>query len=209
MSNIIATGFNGSGSGLMNLNAANLTGTISDARGNKPTVLLWFGLAALFLALTKRRHELVLLADGATSHRPILQEYSPYLLDQMIAAVTASTLVAYAFSNAPHPGIPGSERYALGAGDEVEWDGRPIRMSWPADPAPLWMAAEGPRTLAAVHLVVDAAAAARPACPSFRAASCRPSTKGRWCCRCSSTPAARVARASRWRCFSSNAGSST
>lgn len=55
-------------------------------------------LLALFLALSKRRHELVLLADGATSHRPILQEYSPYLLDQMIAAVTASTLVAYAFS---------------------------------------------------------------------------------------------------------------
>lgn len=53
-------------------------------------------LLALFLALSKRRHELVLLADGATSHRRILQEYSPYLLDQMIAVVTASTLVAYA-----------------------------------------------------------------------------------------------------------------
>jgi 4-hydroxybenzoate polyprenyltransferase len=53
-------------------------------------------LGALFLALSKRRHELVLLADGATSHRKILQEYSPYLLDQMISVVTASTLVAYA-----------------------------------------------------------------------------------------------------------------
>ena len=54
-------------------------------------------LLALFLALSKRRHELVLLADGATSHRPILEEYSPYLLDQMIAVVTASCLMAYAF----------------------------------------------------------------------------------------------------------------
>jgi len=54
-------------------------------------------LGALFLALSKRRHELVLLADDATSHRPILQEYTPYLLDQMISVVTASTLVAYAF----------------------------------------------------------------------------------------------------------------
>src|SRR5215211_538287 len=53
-------------------------------------------LGALFLALSKRRHELVLLADGATSHRRILQEYSPYLLDQMISVVTASSLVAYA-----------------------------------------------------------------------------------------------------------------
>jgi len=54
-------------------------------------------LLALFIALAKRRHELVLLADGATSHRPILVEYSSYLLDQMIAVVTASTLVAYIF----------------------------------------------------------------------------------------------------------------
>jgi 4-hydroxybenzoate polyprenyltransferase len=54
-------------------------------------------LLALFLALSKRRHELVLLADGATSHRRILEEYSPYLLDQMIAVVSASTIVAYAF----------------------------------------------------------------------------------------------------------------
>ena len=53
-------------------------------------------LLALFIALAKRRHELTLLADGATSHRPILEEYSPYLLDQMIGVVTVSTLVAYA-----------------------------------------------------------------------------------------------------------------
>ena len=53
-------------------------------------------LLALFLALAKRRHELVTLGDAA-SHRPILAEYSPYLLDQMIAVVTASCLTAYAF----------------------------------------------------------------------------------------------------------------
>jgi 4-hydroxybenzoate polyprenyltransferase len=53
-------------------------------------------LLALFLALSKRRHELILLADQATGHRRILGEYSPYLLDQMISVVTASTLVAYA-----------------------------------------------------------------------------------------------------------------
>ncbi len=52
---------------------------------------------ALFLALSKRRHELVLLAGGATEHRRILGEYSPYLLDQMIGVVTASTLIAYTF----------------------------------------------------------------------------------------------------------------
>jgi 4-hydroxybenzoate polyprenyltransferase len=54
-------------------------------------------LLALFISLAKRRHELVLLAGGATNHRRILGEYSPYLLDQMIAVVTASTLISYVF----------------------------------------------------------------------------------------------------------------
>jgi 4-hydroxybenzoate polyprenyltransferase len=54
-------------------------------------------LLALFLALAKRRHEIVLLAGAATNHRPTLGEYSPYLLDQMIGVVTASTLIAYVF----------------------------------------------------------------------------------------------------------------
>jgi 4-hydroxybenzoate polyprenyltransferase len=53
-------------------------------------------LLALFLSLNKRRHELTLLAGGAAEHRRILGEYSPYLLDQMIAVVTASTVVSYA-----------------------------------------------------------------------------------------------------------------
>ena len=53
-------------------------------------------LLALFLALAKRRHELVMLGDAA-GHRRALAEYSPYLLDQMIAVVTASCLTAYAF----------------------------------------------------------------------------------------------------------------
>jgi len=52
-------------------------------------------LLALFLAMSKRRHELVLLETGASTHRPILEEYSPYFLDQMISVVTASTLMAY------------------------------------------------------------------------------------------------------------------
>jgi 4-hydroxybenzoate polyprenyltransferase len=52
-------------------------------------------LGAMFLGLAKRRHELTLLADGATGHRRILEEYDPYLLDQMISVVAAATLVAY------------------------------------------------------------------------------------------------------------------
>ncbi|HEY2993101.1 MAG TPA: decaprenyl-phosphate phosphoribosyltransferase [Methylomirabilota bacterium] len=53
-------------------------------------------LLALFLALGKRRHEVLTLGEGAARHRPTLAEYSPGLLDQMIAVVTASTVTAYA-----------------------------------------------------------------------------------------------------------------
>lgn len=52
-------------------------------------------LLALFLGLAKRRHEITALADGAPGHRRILEEYDPYLLDQMIAIVAAATLVVY------------------------------------------------------------------------------------------------------------------
>ena len=60
-------------------------------------LLVCTSLLALFLALSKRRHELVLLAADASDHRPSLDQYTPYLLDQMISVVTASTLIAYAF----------------------------------------------------------------------------------------------------------------
>ena len=53
-------------------------------------------LLALFLALGKRRYEVLTLEEGAARHRPILAEYSAGLLDQMIAVVTASTVTAYA-----------------------------------------------------------------------------------------------------------------
>lgn len=53
-------------------------------------------LLALFLALAKRRHEITLLGEEAARHRAILGEYTPYLVDQMIAVVAASTLMGYA-----------------------------------------------------------------------------------------------------------------
>ena len=52
-------------------------------RAVEPDVALttWFlactFFLALFLAICKRRHELVLLDDQAQSHRPVLEDYSP------------------------------------------------------------------------------------------------------------------------------------
>lgn len=61
-----------------------------------PWLLLCTIFLALFLAFSKRRHELVLLADEAASQRGVLAQYSPAFLDQMINVVTASTVVCYA-----------------------------------------------------------------------------------------------------------------
>lgn len=60
-----------------------------------PWLLVCMTLLALFLGLAKRRHELLLLENGAVSHRYILQEYSAGLLEEMISIVTASTIMAY------------------------------------------------------------------------------------------------------------------
>lgn len=60
-----------------------------------PWLLICVTLLALFISLAKRRHELTLLGGGAGGHRPSLDGYSPYLLDQMISVVTAATLISY------------------------------------------------------------------------------------------------------------------
>jgi 4-hydroxybenzoate polyprenyltransferase len=60
-------------------------------------LLLCTMLLALFVVLGKRRHEILLLGEKATTHRDVLYEYNTILLDQMVAVVTASTLVAYSF----------------------------------------------------------------------------------------------------------------
>jgi 4-hydroxybenzoate polyprenyltransferase len=61
-----------------------------------PWLVVCATLLALFLALSKRRHELVVLGKDAGEHRLTLSRYSPYFLDQLIGIVTASTVMSYA-----------------------------------------------------------------------------------------------------------------
>jgi 4-hydroxybenzoate polyprenyltransferase len=69
---------------------------------------------ALFLALCKRRHELVLLGNNGSKHRQILDEYSTTLLDQMLAIVTGATIVTYAlYTMAPETVASFGTRYLL------------------------------------------------------------------------------------------------
>jgi len=53
-------------------------------------------LLSLFLALSKRRYELKTTPGEPGSHREVLKGYNSYILDQLIAVVTASTVMSYA-----------------------------------------------------------------------------------------------------------------
>ncbi len=71
-----------------------------------PWLYIFGGFLALFLALGKRRHELVLLGDDAGNHRAILDEYNLELLDRLIGIVTTSAIVAYSLYTFLAEGLP-------------------------------------------------------------------------------------------------------
>jgi 4-hydroxybenzoate polyprenyltransferase len=73
-----------------------LAGAVALNVAISPWLLLCTLLLALFLALCKRRHEKVVLADLGDSTRPSLADYDERLLDQLIAMVSSATLVCYA-----------------------------------------------------------------------------------------------------------------
>ena len=60
-----------------------------------PWLLVCTALLALFLALAKRRAELVLVGADATPGRPVLEGYSLELVDQLVSVVAASAVIAY------------------------------------------------------------------------------------------------------------------
>jgi 4-hydroxybenzoate polyprenyltransferase len=61
-----------------------------------PWFLICTLLLALFLAISKRRHELYLLQGDKGAHREVLEHYSMDLLNQMNAIVTTATIMSYA-----------------------------------------------------------------------------------------------------------------
>ena len=100
-----------------------------------PWLLLCTALLALFLGLAKRRGELVLVGADEAPGRPVLDSYSLALVDQLVAVVAASAIIAYslytftAHSQAMMITIPfvvfGVFRYLLlvhrqGAGEEPD-----------------------------------------------------------------------------------------
>lgn len=60
-----------------------------------PWLYVCASFLALFLALCKRRHELIVLGELAPKHRRVLAAYSSSLLVEMISVVTSSTVISY------------------------------------------------------------------------------------------------------------------
>lgn len=72
---------------------------VAGALAIKVTISSWLLICttflALFLALGKRRHELLLLSENASQHREQLGSLTPHLLDQMISIATAGAIISY------------------------------------------------------------------------------------------------------------------
>ncbi|MGE6667864.1 decaprenyl-phosphate phosphoribosyltransferase [Paenibacillus xylanexedens] len=60
-----------------------------------PWFLLCTLLLALFLAISKRKHELLLLEDNKGIHRKVLMHYSKDLLNQMTSIVSTAAIMSY------------------------------------------------------------------------------------------------------------------
>ena len=78
-----------------------------------PWLYVFGGFLALFMVLGKRRHELTLLGEGASSHRAILQEYNLDLIDRMLTIVTTSAIAAYSLYTFLAEGLPENDAMML------------------------------------------------------------------------------------------------
>lgn len=116
-----------------------------------PWLYVFTTLLALFLALGKRRQEIALLKENASNSRSILNHYNLAFLDEMMAVVTAGTVMTYALYTFSAPNLPkdhtmmltipfviyGIFRYLYvihvrgdgGAPDEVVLTDRPLQIS--------------------------------------------------------------------------------
>jgi 4-hydroxybenzoate polyprenyltransferase len=71
-----------------------------------PWIYVCMLLLALFVALGKRRQEIVLMQEGSRDTRAILQEYNVGFLDEMLALVSSTTVMAYMLYTFSAPNVP-------------------------------------------------------------------------------------------------------
>ncbi len=79
---------------------------VIDVERFSPWLYVFGGFLALFMALGKRRYELVLLGGEAASHRAILDDYNLDLIDRLQSLVTTSVVVSYSLYTFLAEGLP-------------------------------------------------------------------------------------------------------
>jgi len=72
-----------------------LAGTIGIGIQPSKWLLLCGMMVTLFLGFTKRRAEVFMLKDDRAPHRPVLEHYSPALLDKMIDITATCVIMSY------------------------------------------------------------------------------------------------------------------
>jgi len=86
---------------------------VAEAARFSPWLYICVSLLALFLGIGKRRGEIVLLAGNAENHRKVLDEYNLRFLDEMIAMVTSTTVMAYSLYTFSAPNLPANHGMML------------------------------------------------------------------------------------------------
>lgn len=86
---------------------------VAEAERFSPWLYVCMSLLALFLGFGKRRNELAVLGANALGHRKVLQEYTPELLDQMMALVTSSLVIAYSLYTFSAENLPPNKSMML------------------------------------------------------------------------------------------------
>jgi 4-hydroxybenzoate polyprenyltransferase len=72
-----------------------LAGTLAVGIPPSQWLLLCGLMITLFLGFAKRRAEIIALTEDKASHRPVLEHYTPELLDKMIAVTAAGVILSY------------------------------------------------------------------------------------------------------------------
>jgi len=87
--------------------------TLIEVERFSPWLYVITTLGALYLGFGKRRAELTLLEDGASSHRKVLDGYTIPLLDQFITIVSSTTILAYSLYTFTATNLPESHAMML------------------------------------------------------------------------------------------------
>jgi 4-hydroxybenzoate polyprenyltransferase len=86
---------------------------VAEAERFSPWLYVCIIFLALFMVIGRRRHEMTLLADGANSHRKILEEYTVDYLDEMSHVVATGAIISYSLYTFSAANLPDNHAMML------------------------------------------------------------------------------------------------